>query len=147
MQRIVYSTCSVHAIENEHVVRQALKMEEATSGGFRLAPRKEVLPKWHRRGIPNEMDAPGALSVVDLLLKLRPPLRLEDAEALVRCSPGEDATNGFFVSLIMRKRDQVEDTAEIDMKKRKMPEDGGETSERAIKRQRKKKKKRPDGAQ
>ncbi|KAI0787816.1 S-adenosyl-L-methionine-dependent methyltransferase [Fomes fomentarius] len=122
VQRIVYSTCSVHAIENEHVVRQALKTEEATSGGFKLAHRKEVLPKWHRRGIPNEMDGLG------------------EAEALVRCSPGEDATNGFFVSLIVRKRDQIGVTAEIDTKKRKTPEDGGEASEQAIKRKRKKKK-------
>ena len=58
VQRIVYSTCSVHAIENEHVVRQALKTEEATSVGFRLARRNQVLPGWHRRGLPNEMDDP-----------------------------------------------------------------------------------------
>ena len=59
VQRIVYSTCSVHAIENEHVVRQALKTDEATARGFKLAHRREVLPTWHRRGIPEDMDDPG----------------------------------------------------------------------------------------
>lgn len=59
VRRIVYSTCSVHAIENEHVVRQALKTEEATTGGFKLAPKEKVLPTWPRRGFPEEMDDPG----------------------------------------------------------------------------------------
>ena len=60
MMRIVYSTCSVHAIENEHVVRQALQTEEAAKAGFRLARREDVLPGWQRRGMPEEMDDPGA---------------------------------------------------------------------------------------
>ncbi|OJT13761.1 25S rRNA (cytosine-C(5))-methyltransferase rcm1, partial [Trametes pubescens] len=58
VKRIVYSTCSVHAIENEHVVREAIKSEEATTGQFRLGRREEVLPAWHRRGIQEEMDDP-----------------------------------------------------------------------------------------
>jgi putative methyltransferase len=78
--KIVYSTCSIHAIENEHVVRAALKSEEARTGNFKLAAQDEVLPTWHRRGLPEELDNPG------------------DARSLIRCLPGEDATNGFFVS-------------------------------------------------
>lgn len=31
----------------------------------------------------------------------------DDAESLVRCSPGEDATNGFFVSLFVRKQESA----------------------------------------
>ncbi|KAH9936049.1 S-adenosyl-L-methionine-dependent methyltransferase [Amylocystis lapponica] len=84
VHRIVYSTCSVHATENEHVVREALKSEEASSGHFALAPPEEILPRWHRRGLGNEMDDPA------------------HAQSLVRCSPGDDATNGFFVSLFVR---------------------------------------------
>ncbi|KAJ6570193.1 S-adenosyl-L-methionine-dependent methyltransferase [Mycena vulgaris] len=83
--RIVYSTCSIHATENERVVRAALLSEEATSGAFHLASRDDVLPKWHRRGIPGEMAEP------------------DDARSLIRCSPGEDATNGFFVSCFVRQ--------------------------------------------
>ncbi|EMD34155.1 hypothetical protein CERSUDRAFT_55626 [Gelatoporia subvermispora B] len=84
VRRIVYSTCSIHATENEHVVRQALQTEEALGAGFRLAPREQVLPQWKRRGISEEMNSPA------------------DAQSVVRCSPDEDATNGFFVSLFVR---------------------------------------------
>lgn len=63
MQRIVYSTCSVHATENEHVVREALKSEEAQppSGTFKLATPEDVLPAWERRGFPDEMYSPSQL--------------------------------------------------------------------------------------
>ncbi|KAJ7746636.1 S-adenosyl-L-methionine-dependent methyltransferase [Mycena metata] len=87
--RIVYSTCSVHATENERVVRAALLSDEAAAGPFRLAPREDVLPEWHRRGMPDEMTVP------------------EDATSLIRCSPGEDATNGFFVSCFVRQEVEV----------------------------------------
>ncbi|KAG7451071.1 S-adenosyl-L-methionine-dependent methyltransferase [Guyanagaster necrorhizus] len=85
VKRIVYSTCSVHAMENEHVVRDALKSEEAESSGFKLESLENVLPQWKRRGLPDEMDNPG------------------DAASLIRCSPGGDATNGFFVSCFVRR--------------------------------------------
>ncbi|KAG8857591.1 hypothetical protein FRB96_005609 [Tulasnella sp. 330] len=80
--KIVYSTCSVHAEEDEHVVRDALASAEAR-GMFKLAPRSMLLPDWPRRGIAKELGAAGA-------------------DSLVRCSPGEDATNGFFVACFIR---------------------------------------------
>jgi 25S rRNA (cytosine2278-C5)-methyltransferase len=60
VKRIVYSTCSVHAIENERVVKEALKTDECLAGRFRLAPQNMVLPSWPRRGLPEEMDGPSA---------------------------------------------------------------------------------------
>ncbi|KDQ15892.1 hypothetical protein BOTBODRAFT_275080 [Botryobasidium botryosum FD-172 SS1] len=75
--KIVYSTCSIHAQENEQVVRAALASEEAQSRGFVLAPRSQVIPTWERRGLEDELD---------------------DPSCVIRCSPGEDRTNGFFVS-------------------------------------------------
>ncbi|KAI0635749.1 S-adenosyl-L-methionine-dependent methyltransferase [Trametes polyzona] len=123
VQRIVYSTCSVHAIENEHVVREAIKCEEATKGRFRLGRRDEVLPTWHRRGIPEEMDDPA------------------DAESVVRCSPGEDATNGFFVSLFVRRSEEDVAGGSGETKKRKAAEDSEDGRRQpAAKRKRKKKK-------
>ncbi|KIK10106.1 hypothetical protein K443DRAFT_126886 [Laccaria amethystina LaAM-08-1] len=86
VKRIVYSTCSIHASENEHVVRDALSSDEAKAGSFSIASRNEVLPDWPRRGFAEEMNSTDA------------------ASALVRCLPGEDATNGFFVSCFVRDR-------------------------------------------
>ncbi|KIJ66652.1 hypothetical protein HYDPIDRAFT_108556 [Hydnomerulius pinastri MD-312] len=118
-QRIVYSTCSIHSIENERVVSQALKSEEAQKGDFKLAPREYVLPKWHRRGLEEEMDPP------------------ENASSLVRCSPDSDATNGFFVSCFIRdpritppnekvkaKRRKQSDTGSRKKRKIEVPDDG-----------------------
>ncbi|KAI0050443.1 S-adenosyl-L-methionine-dependent methyltransferase, partial [Auriscalpium vulgare] len=86
VEKIVYSTCSVHATENEHVVRAAAASEEAVLGGFTLATREHVLPSWHRRGLPEILSNEA------------------EADGMVRCSPGEDATNGFFVSCFLRSR-------------------------------------------
>lgn len=46
VQRVVYSTCSVHRRENEDVVAHALAAARAAS--WRL---EKVLPTWPRRGV------------------------------------------------------------------------------------------------
>jgi len=87
--RIVYSTCSIHAIENEHVVQTALDSKEAKGGKFTLAPQNEVLPTWQRRGLADHLyDSSNAAS-------------------LIRCLSGEDHTNGFFVACFVKKRKRV----------------------------------------
>lgn len=70
VQRIVYSTCSIHAIEDEHVVRAALQSAEAFSASFKLASPSEVLPQWKRRGYPEEMDDPGVSNLAYTSLNL-----------------------------------------------------------------------------
>lgn len=143
VQRIAYSTCSVHATENEHVVRQALSTEEAINGKFKLALKQDVLPTWHRRGIPEEMDNAGVSNICYLSCSTRPEgcYFTADAESLVRCSPGQDRTNGFFVSLFIRTSDEDEWTGiVVDTKKRKS-ETVDDTEQPATKRKRKKKKK------
>ncbi|GJE94873.1 class I SAM-dependent RNA methyltransferase [Phanerochaete sordida] len=123
VQRIAYSTCSVHATENEHVVREALRTDECAAGKFRLAPRDMVLPAWPRRGLPAETDAP------------------DDAESLVRCSPGEDATNGFFVSLFVRESLVPEAADRNNVTKRKAENEATQKGDNPSQRKRKKRKK------
>ncbi|CAO3636900.1 unnamed protein product [Mucor fragilis] len=81
-KRIVYSTCSIHPDENEHVVKAILK----NNPEFELAGKDSVLPTWERRGIPSEIDGNKDL-----------------ADRLVRTIPAEDLTNGFFVSCFIRR--------------------------------------------
>ncbi|THH19811.1 hypothetical protein EW146_g1416 [Bondarzewia mesenterica] len=130
VQKIVYSTCSIHATENENVVQQALSSAEAQTGPFTLASPHEVLPTWRRRGLPEMLANPA------------------DAAALVRCSPGEDATNGFFVSCFVRcdnsggpgapEHKNVQETP----MKRKNPEGDGDNASKEPGNKRKKRKKK-----
>jgi putative methyltransferase len=73
---VVYSTCSVHPVEDELVVRAALRAPAVRRAGWRLAP---ALPQWPCRGLP----------------------LLPDAHMLVRAGP-EVCTNGFFVARFER---------------------------------------------
>ena len=47
VERIVYSTCSIHQIENEDVIKSVLPL--ALKNGFEL---ETPFPKWPRRGFP-----------------------------------------------------------------------------------------------
>ena len=78
LQRLVYSTCSVHERENEAVV--AAVLPEAQKLGFQLV---DPFPEWHRRGLIGSV---------------------EGAEKLVRVDPEADATDGFFIAVFERVR-------------------------------------------
>ncbi|CAO3617162.1 unnamed protein product [Cunninghamella blakesleeana] len=92
-KRVVYSTCSIHAIENERVVQKILKDHP----NFELATRETVLPTWHRRGFSNEMNNDKSLS-----------------DCVVRTFPSEDLTNGFFVACFIRKPNSLSPSENID---------------------------------
>lgn len=76
LQRLVYSTCSVHERENEAVV--AAVLPEAQELGFWLV---DPFPEWSRRGIAGAM---------------------EGADKLVRVDPVADETDGFFIAVFER---------------------------------------------
>ena len=78
VERIVYSTCSLHEQENELVVKQALD-----SNPYWKLCSPHCLRKWKRRG----HDVPG--------------LTKDQSECLIRADRG-DETNGFFVAYFER---------------------------------------------
>jgi len=93
---VTYSTCSVHAIENEGVVARALRSPVATGRGWRLLRREkqvEGLRSWQHRGVPP------AASVEE-------PLSEPERQACIRCIAGtEDGTMGFFVCAFVRDKE------------------------------------------
>lgn len=53
LQRLVYSTCSVHEKENENVVIKALE-SQPDPPQFVVADKASVIPSWHRRGVRSD---------------------------------------------------------------------------------------------
>ncbi|KAF9209436.1 hypothetical protein BGZ59_010112 [Podila verticillata] len=95
VRKVSYSTCSIYAEENEHVVTTLLQNHWPK---WKLSPRSRVLPTWHRRGYPADVgDIPGLVETDEDRAKV--------ADCLVRAVPGGpegDLMNGFFVACFER---------------------------------------------
>lgn len=91
------STCSIHTMENEHVVATSLKEHNETSGNEEMK-WKVVLPyalkDWKRRGRAVENLTKG------------------DVDCLIRVDGLSDNTNGFFVAYFERSDSVLPNDAE-----------------------------------
>lgn len=88
-RKITYSTCSVHADENEHVVLKALDSEIARKRGWRILPREaqvQGMKVWPVRGLADACSRNG-----------------EVAEACIRTYKDDGrGVMGFFVAAFVR---------------------------------------------
>lgn len=103
-RKIIYSTCSIYAEENEHVVLRALTSPAGNAGEWRILRREEQVDGARRWGIRGNRDA--AVDVMGDLLgnengKL---INLDEiVDACIRCEKGTmEGTQGFFVAGFIR---------------------------------------------
>ncbi len=103
-RKIIYSTCSLHVIENEVVVLKALTSSVSRQRGWRILKREEQVigaRAWPLRG-----DSDACLDVAlddNGCVDLGDNERAVVAEACIRCEKGtQEGTQGFFVAGFVR---------------------------------------------
>ena len=111
---VTYSTCSIHAIENEMVALRALSTDVTRKRAWRFLRRDEQpegLRVWPHRGEGlRERDNIGQVVKETSLSTMKDEEREEFEEACIRCLPGGvDGTMGFFVVGFVRDPDTGED--------------------------------------
>ena len=97
-RRITYSTCSLYAEENEHVVMKALGSSIAKERGWKILQREVQVSGMKSWTIRGNVDAClGAADDNDINIA-------DVAEACIRCEKGtKEGTQGFFVAPFVRQ--------------------------------------------
>jgi len=94
-RKVTYSTCSIYAEENEHVVMKALDSSIAKERGWRILRRDDQISgmkAWEIRG--------NAQACINMALGVHAE---EVAEACIRCEKDtQEGTQGFFVAAFVR---------------------------------------------
>ncbi|EAS28029.3 NOL1/NOP2/sun domain-containing protein [Coccidioides immitis RS] len=106
--RITYSTCSIHAQENENVVYRALQSSVARERQWKILPRSEQaegLKNWPHRGwLKREhkpVDGEETWELTDM-----------ESEACLRCSARDvEGTGGFFVAGFVREQNSTSNSS------------------------------------
>ncbi|KAK6539855.1 hypothetical protein TWF694_008698 [Orbilia ellipsospora] len=104
-ERVTYSTCSIHAVENEGVVLRALESEIAKKRGWTVQSRQDnPLKTWHRRGLVEEFSE----------LDTSEEERHRVSEGCVRVHRTDGFGGGFFVVCFVRSLDSG-DSLDVDI--------------------------------
>ncbi|CCD25842.2 rRNA (cytosine-C5-)-methyltransferase RCM1 NDAI_0G00660 [Naumovozyma dairenensis CBS 421] len=86
-KKIVYSTCSIHAEENERVVLDLLLDSKVKQWGWKVAAKESVIPTWPRRGKIEEFEE---------VFRDDPAKCQALADGCIRALPRDDGGIGFF---------------------------------------------------
>jgi len=87
VKKVVYSTCAVSTMENEELI---LKVMQNNSNHWQVVP---AMPAWERRGLGGSGPYP-------------------DGQKFVRADPEKDWCNGFFVAVLERRSDVLNNDGE-----------------------------------
>ena len=103
-RKITYSTCSLHAAENEHVVLKALTSSVSRQRGWRILKREEQVAGARAWRIRGDRDACQDVNLdEDDWPGYGDDFRATVAESCIRCEKGtREGTQGFFVAGFIR---------------------------------------------